>query len=97
NGFVDDVPIFGQILAGGQGGGIFGVTFAMGGTINAPKTQVNPLSVFAPGALREMFKFKGTCAPRRSVAQNKKAIQQQADDPVAPVVVDPADQSGSPY
>ncbi len=66
NGFLDDVPLFGQILTGGKGGGIFGVTFAMGGTISKPKTQVNPLSVFAPGFLREVFEYKGTCAPRRT-------------------------------
>ncbi len=66
NGFLDDVPLFGQILTGGKGGGIFGVTFAMGGTISKPRTQVNPLSVFAPGIMREMFAYKGTCAPRRS-------------------------------
>ncbi len=69
NGFLDDVPLFGQILTGGKGGGIFGVTFAMGGTISKPRTQVNPLSVFAPGILREMFEYKGTCAPRRSSAK----------------------------
>jgi hypothetical protein len=66
NGFLDDVPLFGQILTGGKGGGIFGVTFAMGGSISSPKTQVNPLSVFAPGIMREMFEYKGTCAPRRT-------------------------------
>lgn len=69
NGFLDDVPLFGQILTGGKGGGIFGVTFAMGGTIAKPKTQVNPLSVFAPGIMREMFEYKGTCSARRSKAR----------------------------
>jgi Protein of unknown function/AsmA-like C-terminal region len=70
NGFLDDVPLLGQILTGGKGGGIFGVTFAMGGTISKPRTQVNPLSVFAPGILREMFEYKGTCAPRKSKANS---------------------------
>jgi hypothetical protein len=71
NGFLDDVPLFGQILTGGKGGGIFGVTFAMGGTVTKPKTQVNPLSVFAPGIMREMFAYKGTCAPRRNLAKQQ--------------------------
>lgn len=75
NGFLDDVPLFGQILTGGKGGGIFGVTFAMGGTISKPKTQVNPLSVFAPGIMREMFAYRGTCAPRR---MNSKQIPRAA-------------------
>ena len=69
NGFLDDVPLLGQILTGGKGGGIFGVTFAMGGTIAKPSTQVNPLSVLAPGIMREIFQYKGTCAPRRSKAR----------------------------
>ncbi|MBL8790980.1 MAG: hypothetical protein JNM45_10805 [Rhizobiales bacterium] len=77
NGFLDDVPLFGQILTGGKGGGIFGVTFAMGGTISTPRTQVNPLSVLAPGILREMFAYKGTCAPRRS---NLKPVGREANN-----------------
>ena len=75
NGFLDDVPLFGQILTGGKGGGVFGVTFAMGGSISNPQTQVNPLSVLAPGILREMFAYKGTCAPRRN---NLKPVGREA-------------------
>jgi hypothetical protein len=94
NGFLDDVPLFDQLFAGGKGGGIFGVTFAMGGTISAPKTQVNPLSVFAPGILREMFKYRGTCAPRGGVGKQNRALQQA---PQEPVTTGQTDQSGQPY
>jgi hypothetical protein len=94
NGFLDDVPLFDQLFTGGKGGGIFGVTFAMGGTISAPTTQVNPLSVFAPGILREMFKYRGTCAPRRGVAKQNRALQQA---PQEPVTTGQTDQSGQPY
>ncbi len=61
NGILDDIPLLGQILTGGKGEGIFAVTFAMGGTISKPKTQVNPLSAFAPGFLRKAFEFQGSC------------------------------------
>ena len=61
----NDVPLLGQILGGAKGEGIFGITFAMGGTITKPKTQVNPLSVLAPGIFREMFKFEDTCGGRK--------------------------------
>ncbi len=57
-GFIDNVPLFGQILTGGRGEGIFGITFALGGTIAAPKYQVNPLSALAPGFLRKFFEFQ---------------------------------------
>ncbi len=61
----NDVPLLGQILGGTKGEGIFGITFAMGGTIAKPKTQVNPLSVLAPGIFREMFKFEDSCGARK--------------------------------
>jgi hypothetical protein len=57
-GFIDDVPLIGQILTGGSGEGIFGITFALGGTIGQPKYQVNPLSALAPGFLRKFFEFQ---------------------------------------
>ncbi len=70
NGFLDDVPLLGQILTGGKGEGLFGVTFAMGGTISKPRTQVNPLSALAPGFLRKAFEFQGnSCGKRNSAAQ----------------------------
>ena len=61
NGILDDIPLFGQILTGGKGEGLFAVTFAMGGTTKNPKTQVNPLSALAPGFLRKAFEFQGSC------------------------------------
>jgi hypothetical protein len=57
-GFIDDVPLVGQILTGGSGEGIIGITFALGGTIAQPKYQVNPLSALAPGFLRKFFEFQ---------------------------------------
>jgi hypothetical protein len=62
NGIFNKIPILGQILSGGKSEGMFGVTFAMGGTITKPKTQVNPLSFFAPGFLRKLFEFQGSCS-----------------------------------
>ncbi len=61
NGVLDDIPLLGQILTGGKGEGLFAITFAMGGTISKPKTQVNPLSALAPGFLRKAFEFRGSC------------------------------------
>jgi hypothetical protein len=55
---IDDIPIFGQILTGGKNEGVFGVTFALGGTMKSPKYQVNPLSAIAPGIFRKLFEFQ---------------------------------------
>ncbi len=61
NGFFNDVPLLGLILGGGKGEGIFAITFAVGGSITKPKTQVNPLSMLAPGVFRKIFEYQGTC------------------------------------
>lgn len=39
-----------------RGEGVFGVTYTLRGPANAPSVQVNPLSAFAPGMLREIFR-----------------------------------------
>ncbi len=57
NSAVSNIPLFGDILTGGKGQGIFGLTFAMGGTFAAPKFQVNPVSAIAPGILRKFFEY----------------------------------------
>jgi hypothetical protein len=62
NGFLDDVPLLGPLLTGGSNEGIFGVTFAMGGTISKPQTQANPASVLLPGFLRKMSEFRSACS-----------------------------------
>jgi Protein of unknown function/AsmA-like C-terminal region len=72
NGLLDDVPLLGQILTGGKGEGLFGVTFAMGGTIAKPRTQVNPLSALAPGFLRKAFEFQGVCGRRNATAKQQQ-------------------------
>lgn len=42
-------------LISGAGEGLFGFTYALGGTPDAPEVSVNPLSVLAPGPLRRLF------------------------------------------
>lgn len=58
NGAFDDIPLLGEILSGGDNEGIFGITFAMGGTMQKPKWQVNPISALAPGIFRKLFEFR---------------------------------------
>jgi Protein of unknown function/AsmA-like C-terminal region len=60
----NNVPIIGDILSGGNyNEGIFGVTYAIGGTLTTPQVQVNPLSALAPGIFRRLFDFNPKPAP----------------------------------
>jgi len=54
-GAVNRIPILGQILAGGEGEGIFAMTFNVRGSLNDPSFEVNPLSLLTPGVLRSVF------------------------------------------
>jgi hypothetical protein len=53
-GALNEVPLIGQIL-GGRGEGILAMTFRLRGDISDPRFTVNPLSVLAPGFLRNLF------------------------------------------
>ena len=64
NSMLSDIPLVGQILSGGQGEGIFGITFALAGSMQTPKFQVNPVSAITPGIFRKFMEFSnGTPAP----------------------------------
>ncbi|QPM89885.1 hypothetical protein PSAL_011140 [Pseudooceanicola algae] len=47
----------GQILTR-KGEGLFGMTFTVKGTTAAPSVSVNPLTLLAPGPLREIFRSR---------------------------------------
>ncbi len=64
SGLFNNVPLLGDILSGGNSNeGLFGVTYAVGGTLASPKVQVNPLSALAPGIFRRFFDFNARRAP----------------------------------
>lgn len=54
NGALGAVPLLGTFLTGGEGEGVFGVTYAVRGTTETPDVWVNPLSAIAPGFLRKI-------------------------------------------
>ena len=39
-----------------KGEGLFGFSYSLRGPASAPKVSVNPLSILAPGAARELFR-----------------------------------------
>ncbi|MCF3932522.1 AsmA-like C-terminal region-containing protein [Acuticoccus sp. M5D2P5] len=52
------VPLVGQILGGGDKGGLIGVTFRVAGPMKKPELWVNPISAIAPGIFRKIFEFR---------------------------------------
>ena len=57
NTIFDAIPILGDLLTGGEGEGLFAASFRVGGTTEEPDISVNPLSILAPGFLRDLFPF----------------------------------------
>ncbi len=56
NSLLGRIPLVGDILTGGEGGGVFAVDFSLSGALDKPKIQVNPLSALAPGILRNLLR-----------------------------------------
>jgi len=52
------LPIVGEILGGGDQGGLIGVTFRFAGPLDKPKLTLNPLSAVAPGIFRKIFEYR---------------------------------------
>jgi hypothetical protein len=46
-------------LTGGEGEGVFAVTYQMTGPLGDPNVSVNALSMLAPGFLRSLFSAGG--------------------------------------
>ena len=59
NAALGKIPVLGALLTGGRGEGIFGMTYALKGTMSKPKFLVNPLSTVAPGVFRQLFHLGG--------------------------------------
>ena len=71
NSMFSKIPIVGDIL-GGEG--IIGVTFALGGNIDKPVFQMNPVSAIAPGIFRKFFEY-GNGQPLQTKNNNTDKVQ----------------------
>jgi hypothetical protein len=58
NAVLGAVPLLGDLLKGRENEGVFGITFAVQGRTSNPDVVVNPVSVLAPGFLRQIFEFE---------------------------------------
>jgi len=64
NSVFQKLPIFGPLLGGRDGEGLFGITFAIRGPLDKPDFKVNPVSALVPGAFRRMFEYRAKEIPR---------------------------------
>jgi len=55
NSLLGKIPLVGGLFTGGDGKGLFGVSYRVKGSTEAPNVTVNPLSGLAPGFLRVLF------------------------------------------
>ncbi|MEL6423676.1 MAG: AsmA-like C-terminal region-containing protein, partial [Pseudomonadota bacterium] len=58
NSAIGNVPVLGDLFVGKRGEGMFAVTFGVKGSLARPAVLVNPMSIMAPGALRELFRIE---------------------------------------
>ena len=65
NNVFQKLPIFGPLLGGREGEGLFGVTFAIQGALDNPDFKVNPVSALVPGVLRRIFEYRAREQPRQ--------------------------------
>lgn len=71
-GMLNNVPLLGALL-GGEGEGIFAMTFAVDGTTDDPAISVNPVSLLAPGFLRNLFETDAFANARPKTAAERIA------------------------
>ena len=55
NNLFSQVPLLGPLLGGGRHEGLLGLNYKITGSAANPELNVNPLSVLAPGFLRQIF------------------------------------------
>jgi hypothetical protein len=55
NSAVGKIPLIGDLLTGGKGGGLIAFSYSLKGPSSDPSVSVNPLSALTPGFLRGLF------------------------------------------
>ncbi len=79
NSLLGDIPLIGDIFVGGEGEGIFALTYQVAGPYEAAQISVNPLSALTPGFLRGIFRKKREDIPE-SVAEDIAAVRPDVDE-----------------
>ena len=79
NSIIGAIPLLGDVITGGNGGGIIAASFTVRGELSNPDISVNPVSLLAPGILRRIF-FSGDATEEQ---KGEGAIQPAVPDVVA--------------
>ncbi|MBV6657917.1 MAG: hypothetical protein KI785_09130, partial [Devosiaceae bacterium] len=58
NNIFSRIPLLGTALGNRDTEGLLGITFALVGTVDNPELRVNPMSILAPGAIRNIFEYQ---------------------------------------
>jgi hypothetical protein len=59
NSVLNNIPVVGPLISGGEGEGLFGIAYTVKGPFDKPEVSANPLSILAPGFLRNLFNSSG--------------------------------------
>ena len=59
NSILNNIPLIGSLLSGGEGEGLFGIAYSVSGSFDNPAINLNPLSMLAPGFVRKLFQSLG--------------------------------------
>ena len=79
NQLIGAIPILGDLLTGGSGGGIFAFAYSVRGSLTEPEVAVNPLSVLAPGFVRNLF-FLDNELGQSGVEPPRRQLQPRLND-----------------
>ena len=79
NQLIGAIPLLGDLLTGGSGQGIFAFAYSVRGPLAEPDVAVNPLSVLAPGFLRNLF-FLDSDLGQTGVEQPDRRPQLEEDE-----------------
>jgi len=72
NSLLGNLPLIGNVLVGNEGEGVFAARFSIKGPVDDPSVSVNPLSLLAPGFLRNLFEVTENKEANRVPADQKK-------------------------
>jgi len=77
NSFLGKIPIIGGLFSGGEGGGLFALSYRVEGRLPEPDVSINPMTAIMPGILRWPFEgSKGQLEPNDEVNEESPAAPQ---------------------
>jgi len=75
NSIIGAIPLLGDVITGGSGGGIIAASFSVRGLLSNPDISVNPVSLLAPGILRSLL-FSGNSNEEKGDAKAQQPAPQ---------------------